>query len=76
MRRACSNGSTSGCTGGGSGDTDSNCTPAFGCAFKALKEIKFPADGDLALEYESNPANPVEDMKQCLVVAREAIAKV
>lgn len=45
-------------------------------AFQALKQIKFPADGDLALEYESNPANPVEDMKQCLVVAREAIAKV
>lgn len=44
--------------------------------FKALKEIKFPSDGCLSLEYEANPANPIDDMKQCLAVAREAIAKV
>ena len=44
--------------------------------FQALKDVKFPADGDLALEYESNPANPVDDMKACLAVAKEAIAKV
>ncbi len=44
--------------------------------FKALKDVKFPADGDLALEYEANPANPVEEMKACITVAREAIAKV
>lgn len=44
--------------------------------FQALRHVKFPADGDLALEYESNPANPVDDMKQCIAVAREAIAKV
>lgn len=43
--------------------------------FKALKQIKFPSDGSLSLEYEANPANPIDDMKQCLVVAREAIAK-
>jgi sugar phosphate isomerase/epimerase len=43
--------------------------------FKALKEINFPADGSISLEYESNPDNPIEDMKQCLAVAREAIAK-
>jgi sugar phosphate isomerase/epimerase len=43
--------------------------------FKALREIKFPADGSLALEYEANPDNPVEDMKACLAVAKEAIAK-
>ena len=43
--------------------------------FKALKKVKFPADGCLSLEYESNPDNPIDDMKQCLVVAREAIAK-
>ena len=43
--------------------------------FKALKEIKFPADGSISLEYESNPDNPIEDMKQCLVVAQAAIAK-
>jgi sugar phosphate isomerase/epimerase len=41
--------------------------------FRALKKIKFPADGSLSLEYEANPANPIDDMKQCLVVARDAI---
>lgn len=44
--------------------------------FKALKATKFPADGAISLEYESNPQNPIDDMKQCLAVAREAIAKV
>lgn len=43
--------------------------------FKALRDIKFPADGALSLEYESNPANPIDDMKQCLAAARDAIAK-
>jgi inosose dehydratase len=44
--------------------------------FKALKQVKFPTDGCLSLEYEANPANPIDDMKQCLAAAREAIAKV
>ena len=44
--------------------------------FKALKKVKFPSDGCLSLEYEANPANPIDEMKQCLMVAREAIAKV
>jgi inosose dehydratase len=43
--------------------------------FKALREVKFPADGALSLEYEANPQNPIDDMKQCLAVARDAIAK-
>ncbi len=43
--------------------------------FKGLKKVGFPADGSLSLEYEANPANPIDDMKQCLAVAREAIAK-
>ncbi|MFM7845985.1 MAG: sugar phosphate isomerase/epimerase family protein [Planctomycetota bacterium] len=43
--------------------------------FKALKSVKFPADGDLSLEYEANPKNPVEEMRQCIAVAKEAIAK-
>ena len=43
--------------------------------FKALRAIKFPADGSLALEYEANPENPIDDMKACLAVAKEAIAK-
>ena len=44
--------------------------------FKALRQVKFPADGALSLEYEANPANPIDDMKACLEVAKEAIAKV
>jgi inosose dehydratase len=43
--------------------------------FKGLRKIGFPADGSLSLEYESNPDNPIEDIQQCLVAAREAIAK-
>ena len=43
--------------------------------FKALRKIKFPADGCLSLEYEANPANPIDEMKACLAVAKEAIAK-
>jgi sugar phosphate isomerase/epimerase len=44
--------------------------------FKALKDVKFPADGSLSLEYEANPQNPIDDMKQCLEVARQAIVEV
>jgi inosose dehydratase len=40
---------------------------------KALKDIKF--SGCLALEYELNEKNPVDDMRKCLVVAREASQK-
>ena len=43
--------------------------------FQALREIKFPADGSLALEYEANPDNPIAEMKACIAVAKEAIAK-
>ena len=43
--------------------------------FKALKKVKFPADGSISVEYEANPSNPIDDIKQCLVVARESIAK-
>jgi sugar phosphate isomerase/epimerase len=44
--------------------------------FKALKEVNFPANGSLVLEYEANPKNPLDDMKACVEVAKEAIAKV
>ncbi len=43
--------------------------------FKALRQIKFPADGALSLEYEANPMNPIDEMKACLEIAKEAIAK-
>jgi inosose dehydratase len=43
--------------------------------FKALRQIKFPADGALSLEYEANRDNPIDDLKACLTVVKEAIAK-
>jgi inosose dehydratase len=43
--------------------------------FQALRQVKFPADGALSLEYEANPDNPLDEMKACLAVAKEAIAK-
>jgi inosose dehydratase len=43
--------------------------------FKALRKINFPADGSLALEYEANPKDPISEMKACLDVCKEAIAK-
>jgi inosose dehydratase len=44
--------------------------------FRGLKKIRFPADGSLSIEYESNPDNPVSDIAECLTVARAAIRKV
>jgi sugar phosphate isomerase/epimerase len=44
--------------------------------FRTLKKIRFPADGSLSIEYESNPNNPVADIAECLTVARAAIRKV
>jgi inosose dehydratase len=43
--------------------------------FRALRQVKFPADGALSLEYEANPDNPIDEMKACLQAAKEAIAK-
>jgi sugar phosphate isomerase/epimerase len=43
--------------------------------FRALKETAFPPDGSLSLEYEANPQNPIDDMKMCLAVVKEAVAK-
>lgn len=44
--------------------------------FKALKKVEFPADGAISLEYEANPDNPIDDMRQCIEVAKKSIAKV
>ncbi len=40
--------------------------------FKALKQVDFPADGCLALEYEENPEDPLADVRACLAVASDA----
>lgn len=44
--------------------------------FTALKEVEFPHDGALSLEYEANPDNPVEEMRQCLEAAKQALETV
>jgi len=44
--------------------------------FQALKNVGFPADGALSLEYEENESNPLDDIRQCVSVARAALAKV
>ena len=44
--------------------------------FKALKQVNFPADACLSLEYEQNQKDPIADIKECLeaaaVAARQA----
>jgi sugar phosphate isomerase/epimerase len=42
--------------------------------FAALEQVGFPADGALSLEYEENPKNPLDDIRECLRVAQEALA--
>lgn len=44
--------------------------------FDALVETKFPSDGALSLEYEENPSNPLDDIRQCVKVARDALKQV
>ena len=43
--------------------------------FRALREVRFPADGALSLEHEENEQNPIADVKECLAVAAEGAAK-
>lgn len=42
--------------------------------FDALVRANFPADGALSLEYEENPENPIEDIRQCVAIAKKAMA--
>lgn len=44
--------------------------------FLALREVKFPDDGTLSVEYESNPQDPMEDIKQSLANTMVAIARI
>ena len=40
--------------------------------FRALRQVEFPADGCLSLEYEENPKDPVEEIRECLAIASDA----
>jgi sugar phosphate isomerase/epimerase len=44
--------------------------------FVALREVNFPADGALSLEYEENPKDPIAEIKKCLEVARKTAKEV
>ncbi len=41
----------------------------------ALEEVNFPENGAFSLEYEENPDNPVEEIRQCVAVAKAAMKK-
>lgn len=41
--------------------------------FKALIQVNFPSDGALSLEYEEHPTDPIEDIRQCVAVAKAAM---
>lgn len=43
--------------------------------FDAMIQAKFPADGALSLEYEENPKDPIEDIRQCVATAKSAMIK-
>jgi len=43
--------------------------------FRALKQVNFPADGAISLEYEEKPMDPLDDIKQCYAIAVEAAKK-
>ena len=43
--------------------------------FETLVEVGFPADGALSVEYEENPQNPLDDLRECHRVASEALAR-
>jgi len=43
--------------------------------FKALKQVEFPPDACLALEYEEKPSDPLGDIKECLAAASEGAMK-
>ncbi len=44
--------------------------------FLALQEVGFPSDGALSLEYEENPNDPLAEIRDCVTVAKQAMAKV
>jgi len=47
-----------------------NCAEVF----DAMQQVGFPADGALSLEYEENPENPIDEIRQCVAVAKSALS--
>lgn len=44
--------------------------------FEALKDVRFPADGALSLEYELNPDDPIDDIRRGLEIAADTAQRV
>jgi inosose dehydratase len=44
--------------------------------FRALKAVDFPENGAVSLEYEENPQDPIDDIRQCMAAAKEAIGRI
>ncbi|MGV3486379.1 MAG: sugar phosphate isomerase/epimerase family protein [Planctomycetaceae bacterium] len=42
----------------------------------AMQSVGFPANGAMSLEYEENPDNPLEEIRQCVAVAKAAMKQV
>jgi sugar phosphate isomerase/epimerase len=42
----------------------------------ALVQTNFPKNGALSLEYEENPNDPIAEIRECVEVARAAMAAV
>jgi inosose dehydratase len=47
-----------------------NCAEVF----DAMRQVGFPNDGALSLEYEEHPDNPIDDIRECVAVAKAALA--
>ncbi|QDV66842.1 Xylose isomerase-like TIM barrel [Rosistilla carotiformis] len=43
--------------------------------FGALKATDFPENGAISLEYEENPKDPIDDIRQCVTIAKAAMDK-
>ena len=43
--------------------------------FAALEQAGFPENGALSLEYEEHPENPLDEIRECIQVAQDAMAK-
>ncbi|QDT07288.1 Xylose isomerase-like TIM barrel [Rubripirellula lacrimiformis] len=41
--------------------------------FDALRMVDFPSDGAISLEYEENPKDPIEEIRQCVRVSKAAM---
>ena len=42
----------------------------------AMQSVNFPENGALSLEYEENPDTPLEEIRQCVAVTKQAMAKI